>query len=891
MGISEPASYGTEWLPSQQPQQYGGIAGRTRATIMGDINGLLRKAIEAIPAAVYMTDADGCLTFYNEAAATLWGCRPELGDSKFCGSWKLHWPDGRPLPHDKCPMAMALQQGRPIRGMEAVAERPDGTRVPFIPYPTPLFDEAGRLTGAVNMLVDISERKRAEADLAERQAQLAIFVEHAPVAIAMFDNEMRYLAVSRRFLRNYRLPPEAQLIGRSHYEIFPALPQRWRDVHARVLAGEELSQDGDQFTHRDGSTDWVRWLMTPWRKVDGNVGGALLLAEVWTEQVEVRRALDKSEARFRAAFENAAVGVVLVDASGSILRANDTLARMLGYSTKELEAKTFQDVTHPDDLAANISALEKTLSGAANSYCIEKRYIRKDGSIVWVSLTVCCVRRADGAVDCLLSVIEDITDRKLAEADLAERNAQLDLAGKIARIGSFMYNHDTRKMQLSPGCAAIYGLPEATFEISREDWRARVHPDDLPRVDATARRAFASGERECVQEFRILRHGQIRWIETRVLISYNDAGKPVRRIGAKIDVTDRKLAELALAERDIQLTLAAKAGLVGTYAYDVGTEIMQISAGYAAIHGFPEGTTEITRSECLAGVHQDDIGTIAQFRSEAFGTRRPEYNVEYRIVRRGGELRWVETRCFISYDIAGHPHRIIGVSIDITERKRVEEQQRALLAELDHRVKNTLSTVSAVVSHTRQGRRSVTDFVAALDGRIRSMAATHELLSSHRWDGVSLADLVRRELAPYASRNNIDTSGPDILLKPEAGQAMAIVIHELATNAAKYGGLSTKNGRVAIQWHQHLQSHLIFDWQEIGGPVVVRSGQSSYGASAIRELIPYEFGGTADLVLAPEGVRCRLELPADWLCTRARPPQMSQLEPEKPDHQERDQRV
>ena len=290
-------------------------------------------------------------------------------------------------------------------------------------------------------------------------------------------------------------------------------------------------------------------------------------------------------------------------------------------------------------------------------------------------------------------------------------------------------------------------------------------------------------------------------------------------------------------------------------------------------------------------MHQDDIGTIAQFRSEAFGTRRPEYNVEYRIVRRGGELRWVETRCFISYDIAGHPHRIIGVSIDITERKRVEEQQRALLAELDHRVKNTLSTVSAVVSHTRQGRRSVTDFVAALDGRIRSMAATHELLSSHRWDGVSLADLVRRELAPYASRNNIDTSGPDILLKPEAGQAMAIVIHELATNAAKYGGLSTKNGRVAIQWHQHLQSHLIFDWQEIGGPVVVRSGQSSYGASAIRELIPYEFGGTADLVLAPEGVRCRLELPADWLCTRARPPQMSQLEPEKPDHQERDQRV
>ena len=836
---------------------------------MGDVNGLSREAIEALPAAIYMTDAEGRLTFYNEAAAELWGCRPELGESKFCGSWKLYWPDGTPLPHDECPMAMALHQRRPIRGMEAVAERPDGTRVPFIPYPTPLFDESGRLTGAVNMLVDISERKRAEADLAERKAQLAVFVEHAPAAIAMFDREMRYLAVSRRFVVDYRLPQDAQLIGRSLYEIFPDIPQRWRDIHARVLAGEELSQEEDQFTHQDGRTDWVRWSMVPWRRADGNIGGALLFAELRTEQVEARRALTDSEARFRATFENAAVGVALVGSDGSILRANNSFARMLGYSVEELKTRTFQDLTHPDDLATNLSVLNKTLVGEAESYCIEKRYVRKDGGIVWASLTVGCVRKTDGGVDYFVSVVEDITDRKRAEARLAERNAQLDLAGKIARIGSFMYDDGTKKLQLSPGCAAIYGLPEGTLEISREDWRARVHPDDLPRLDAVARRAFTNGEREFVLEFRIFRHGQVRWIESRVLISYNEAGKPVRRIGAKIDVTERKQAEQALAERNIQLALAAKAGLVGTYAYDADTEIMQISDGYAAIHGFPEGTTEIARSECLAGVHPDDIGRVEQFRSEAFRDRRREYNVEYRIIRPGGELRWVETRCFLSFSGEGHPHRVVGVSIDITERKRVEEQQRTLLAELDHRVKNALATVSAVVSHTRQGSRSVADFVAALDGRIRSMATTHELLSSRRWHGVSLTELVRRELAPYATRNNTEINGPDISLKPEAGQAMAMVLHELATNAAKYGALSTKNGRVSIRWDRHLnghpRSHLVFEWQEIGGPPVVALGKSSYGTSTIRDLIPYEFGGTVDLVLAPEGVRCRLELPADWL--------------------------
>src|SRR6476619_496236 len=169
-------------------------------------------------------------------------------------------------------------------------------------------------------------------------------------------------------------------------------------------------------------------------------------------------------------------------------------------------------------------------------------------------------------------------------------------------------------------------------------------------------------------------------------------------------------------------------------------------------------------SERLASVHRDDIGNVEQCRDEACRERRREYNVEYRIIRPCGELRWVETRCFISYSGEGQPHRVVGVSIDITERKRVEEHQHTLLAELDHRVKNALATVSAVVSQTRQESRSVADFVAALDGRIRSLARTHELLSSRRWDGVPLSDLVRRELAPYATANNTEIGGPELTL-------------------------------------------------------------------------------------------------------------------------------
>ena len=143
----------------------------------------LESLIQALPAAIYTTDALGRITFFNEAAAELWGCRPEIGKSEFCGSWKLYWPDGRPLPHGECPMAVALKEQRVVRGMEAVAERPDGTRVHFVPYPTPLYDDSGTLIGAVNMLIDISDRKRADAD-AQR---LASIVESSDDAIISKD--------------------------------------------------------------------------------------------------------------------------------------------------------------------------------------------------------------------------------------------------------------------------------------------------------------------------------------------------------------------------------------------------------------------------------------------------------------------------------------------------------------------------------------------------------------------------------------------------------------------------------------------------------------------------------------------------------------------------------
>jgi len=218
--------------------------------------------------------------------------------------------------------------------------------------------------------------------------------------------------------------------------------------------------------------------------------------------------------------------------------------------------------------------------------------------------------------------------------------------------------------------------------------------------------------------------------------------------------------------------------------------------------------------------------------------------------------------------------RIKGLTRDITERIELENHKNGLISELDHRVKNVLATVSAVASRTQETSNSMAEFVAALDGRIKSMAITHELLSSRHWRGIPLAELVHRELAPYATASNTHLDGPDIVLRVEAGQMLAMVFHELATNAAKFGAISVKSGRVSVRWklgcNEHSESGLSIRWEESGGPSVVQPTRSGYGTSVVRELVPYELGGTVELAHLPEGVCCNLHIPAQWLGASAR---------------------
>jgi two-component sensor histidine kinase/integral membrane sensor domain MASE1 len=198
------------------------------------------------------------------------------------------------------------------------------------------------------------------------------------------------------------------------------------------------------------------------------------------------------------------------------------------------------------------------------------------------------------------------------------------------------------------------------------------------------------------------------------------------------------------------------------------------------------------------------------------------------------------------------------------ERRQAEAQQNLLIAELDHRVKNVLARVAAVAMHTRLRSGTTDEFVKALDGRIQSMASAHTLLSQSRWFDVSLADLIRQQLAPYTNDANATITGPDVMLTSAQTQAVAMVIHELVTNAAKHGALSSPNGRVSVSWDRtgaDAAAILTITWRELGGPPIAAAALPGYGSRLIRDLIPHELGGIVDLTLPSDGACCKIEIP------------------------------
>ena len=318
-------------------------------------------------------------------------------------------------------------------------------------------------------------------------------------------------------------------------------------------------------------------------------------------------------------------------------------------------------------------------------------------------------------------------------------------------------------------------------------------------------------------------------------------------------------------ESEARLQEGLTVGSMIAFDWDLRTGLSWRSENAAKVLGF-DPQQPITAAQFLARVHPDDC---VRYKEVVRDLRpdHPSYVVLFRFTRFDGREIWLEEAAKAEFEAKGRCVRLKGLTRDITDRKRAEESQSLLIAELDHRVKNVLARVGVVAMYTRESSSSMDEFVKALDGRIKAMADAHALLSQSQWHGVALIELIQHQLAPYTTEENTTIGGPDVELAADAIQALAMVLQELVTNSVKYGALSAPAGRVSVTWDRRPSgkgaASVMIEWREMGGPPVSAPFQPGYGTSLIRDLIPHELGGRVNLVLASDGACCEIEIPLE----------------------------
>lgn len=409
----------------------------------------------------------------------------------------------------------------------------------------------------------------------EQEIRLRLFVAHAPAALAMFDQEMRYLMVSQRWRSDYGLE-ERDLHGCPPDDVLPGDPSQWREVNRRALSGETLRGEADRLVQADGSVHWLRWEARPWLSASGRIGGILIFTEDITASERAKEALRESESRLQQALECGRMGTWSWEFATGTLNVDEAFGRVFGRNAagfSEGGLDFLLDCIHPDD-RGRIADLAESALRNGTAFAAEYRIVHPDGRVIWIANRACIDGQESSCARRMIGACMDITPLKQFEAALSESESRFREV--IETIREVFWISDVAKnriLYVSPGYEEIWGRPCADLYVSVRDWLEAIHPDDRERV----RLASATGEMDGSYDetYRVVRpDNEIRWIHDRAYPVRDSTGTVVRIVGTAQDVTERhRLEEQFLhAQR-----LEAIGSLASGIAHDVNNILAPIS--------------------------------------------------------------------------------------------------------------------------------------------------------------------------------------------------------------------------------------------------------------------------------------------------------------------------
>jgi PAS domain S-box-containing protein len=418
-----------------------------------------------------------------------------------------------------------------------------------------------------------------------------------------------------------------------------------------------------------------------------------------------------------------------------------------------------------------------------------------------------------------------------------------------------------RLTYVGPRCREMNGLsrkaalddPRALYDLILPE-----HREAFAAAAAEASRALSPFDVEIAM--RPAGGDEVRWCR----VSARPRREPDGRVlweGLQIDVTDRRRMAAELAEQRWRLEMAADATGLGFWEWDVVAGTVVWSVRNRELFGL-RPDDEITIARYMELVHPEDRDKVREAFAGAGGKPTGgDYSLEHRIVTPQGDGRWILTNGRVFPDDAGHARLVVGTSLDITERKAAEERRSLLLGELAHRAKNGISVMMAIVAQTARGQETVEGFQDVLMARLQAMATSQDLVTAARGQPVPLTDVIGKAIAPFGERRfDLDPALAELTLPGGMAAGMGLLLHEMATNAVKYGALSNEKGRVKVAAETAADGRAAFRWREVGGPKVAPSGRRGFGSRLLEQVLRPQ-GGEVKFEFKPQGFHASVEFP------------------------------